>query len=201
MVRLSADDRLSSGVNVGGLYTPESGFTIEEQDISVGATLTTIVSPRVVNEVRLLGATSEFNQYANSDLSGVARPSGIFGGNNLNLQLRDEERVQLLDNVTLRTGDHTLKFGLDLAMSRTNIATRFNPNGNFIYNSDIPFESGDCGDIFINNVFDADRLGLLPLVPCPGTPGVDDDDDGLMDEPANLDSYPSPRTTGRRARV
>jgi len=191
MVRLSADDRLTSGVNVGGLYTPEAGFTIEEQDFSVGATLTTIVSPRVVNEVRLLGATSDFNQYANSDQSGVARPSGIFGGNNLNLQLRDEERIQLLDNVTLRTGDHTLKFGLDLAVSRTNINTRFNPNGNFIYNSDIPFESGDCGDIFINNVFDADRLGLLPLVPCPGTAGVDDDDDGLVDEPANLDSYPA----------
>lgn len=191
MVRLTYDDRLSSGVNVGGLYTPDAGFTIEEQDFSFGATLTTIVSPRVVNEVRLMGATSDFNQRANSDLSGVSRPSGIFGGNNLNLQLRDEQRLQLLDNVTVRTGDHTLKFGLDVAFSRTQIDTRFNPSGNFIYNSDDAFDSGDCGDIFLNNVFDADRLGLLPLVPCPGTPGFDDDGDGLIDEPANLDSYPA----------
>lgn len=191
MIRLSWNERLTSGVNVGGLFTPEAGFGIEEEDLALGASLTTVVSPNVINEVRLQASTSSFDQSANSDRPGVTRPSGIFGGNNLNLQLRDEDLLQFVENVTVRQGRHTMKFGLDIAHSRTSIRTRFNPNGNFIYNSDIPFEPGDCGDIFLNDVFDADAMGTLPIVPCPGVVGVDDDGDGEIDEPANIDSYPA----------
>lgn len=190
MLRLSLDDRHTSGVNVGGLFTAEAGFTIDERDVNLAATLTTVVTPNAVNELRVLAATSTFDQQANSDRPGVSRPTGIFGGNYLNLQQRDEARLQLVENVTWRIGEHTLKFGIDVSRSRTKLFTRFNPNGNFSYDTDLPFEPGDCGDIFLNQVQSARANGTYPFVPCPGEPGVDDDGDGIIDEDANIETYP-----------
>jgi hypothetical protein len=190
MLRFSADDRSSDGINIGGVHTPESGFAFEERDLSVAATLTSVVSGSMVSETRFLAATSSFDQIANSDDSGVDRPSGIFGGNNLNLQQRDEDVLQIVQNLTWREGRHTMKFGLDLARSHTGIRTRFNPAGNFIYESDLAFEAGDCGDLFNFAVFQAKQNETWPVVPCPGQVGVDDDLDGLIDEPGIITTYP-----------
>jgi len=186
MVRLSADDRLSNEVNVGGITTPEAGFQIRERDYQLAASLTWILSPTLMNEERLLIGTSHFDQSGNSDRPGVERPSGVFGGNNLNHQTRDEDRIQFVDNLTWQTAAHTLKFGLDFTRSITRIQTSFNPNGNFLYETDRPFEPGDCGDLIQSQV---DRYGKGPI-PCPGIPGVDDDGDGLIDEPGYIDTYP-----------
>ena len=170
MVRLSADDRLSNDVNVGGINTPEAGFQIKERDYQLAASLTWIASPSLMNEERLLIGTSHFDQSGNSSLSGVERPSGVFGGNNLNYQLRDEDKIQFLDNLTWQVGPHSLKFGVDLTWSNTHIQTRFNPNGNFLYETDHPFQPPDCGDIIASQVA---QYGDNPI-PCPGQPGVDD---------------------------
>ena len=98
--------------------------------------MTTVVSPDLLSETRLLASLSKFDQFANSDLPGVNRPSGIFGGNALNRQQRDEQKFQLVQNLTWRRGAHTLKFGIDITHSKTDVMARFNPNGNFIYNFD-----------------------------------------------------------------
>lgn len=188
MVRLSANDRSAEGINVGGIYTPEAGFSIEERDLQLAASLTTVISPTILGESRFLASTSEFEQIANSDLPGVTRPSGIFGGNVLNRQMRDEVKFQLIENITWKTGAHTAKFGIDLTHSSTDIDARFNPNGNFTYDYDIPFEPGDCGDIQVTQTATAAPDGS---VICIGDPnGVDDDGDGVVDEPGNVYSYP-----------
>jgi hypothetical protein len=211
MFRLSGDNRESDGMNVGGIITPEASFRLEEQDFQLGASLTTIVSPQLLNEVRFLAGTSTFDQFANSPLSGVDRPGGVFGGNALGMQLRDETRFQILDNVTYRTGTHTLKFGLDLTHSRTNLDVRFNRNGGFLYGTDERFEAGD-GYVFIAN----DCLGASGAdeAPCPGVPGIDDDGDCVgpnctpfgpcdpttdegCDEPADRSTYPTAFTLVR----
>lgn len=186
MVRLSADDRSSRGLNVGGRNTPEAGFRVDEQDVQLAASLNSILSPVLLNEARLFAGSSEFDQSANSGRPGVDRPSGTFGGSNLNRQARDEGRLQLVDNLTWTRGPHTLKFGVDVIRSRTRIRTAFNPNGNFLYETDAPFEPGDCGDL---NASDLGTYGDNPI-PCDGTPGVDDDGDGLVDEPGLIRTYP-----------
>ncbi len=188
MVRISADDRSTEGLNVGGVTTPEAGFRLEERDFQWAAAWTAILSPRRMNELRVLLGASRFDQFANSSRPGVARPSGVFGGNNLNLQRRDEDRVQLVENFTWRRGSHTLKLGLDVARSRTRLDVRFNPNGNFLYASDAPFEPGDGFDLFAGE--DCVDATSEDVVPCPGEPGVDDDGDGLVDEPALRETYP-----------
>jgi len=187
MLRLSLDDRDTQAVNVGGRASPEFGFLIEESDAQFAASMTSIVSTGLLNEVRLLVASSEFDQFADSDRPGVDRPSGQFGGNNLYRQLRDEERVQLIDNLHAQVGGHALKFGVDVSRIRTTIETAFNPAGNFLYRTDDPFEAGDCGNI---DATDVNPLDPRQPVPCVGSPGVDDDGDGVIDEPALPYTYP-----------
>jgi hypothetical protein len=187
MVRFSLDDRETSGVNVGGVSTPEAGFRIEESDFALAATLTSVLSPTLIHEARFLAAYSAFDQFASSSRPGVTRPSGIFGGNNLYQQNRTERRFQFVENVTWHKADHTVKFGVDISRSRTNIAARFNPSGNFIYNYDFAFEPGDCGDLAGWMVRDADDVTAIN---CPGDPAVDDDSDGLLNETGNILSYP-----------
>ncbi|MCI0658233.1 MAG: TonB-dependent receptor [Acidobacteria bacterium] len=206
MVRLSGNESVANDVNVAGITTPQAGFHLEERDVQLAATFTSVVSADILNEERVLVSHSTFDQQANSSLTGVERPSGIFGGNNLNSQAREESLVQLVDNVTWRIGSHTTKFGIDLSRSITDVATGFNPNGNFLYNSDAVFEPGDCGDIIARDArqhcsldpttscqFDSDCPGKgfcrYDPVPCPGTPGVDDDGDGQIDEPGLLETY------------
>ncbi len=207
MLRLSGNESIANDVNVAGITRPQAGFHLEERDVQLAATFTSVISADLLNEERVLVSHSTFDQEANSSISGVERPSGIFGGNNLNSQAREESLIQLVDNVTWRIGTHTTKFGIDLSRSITDVATGFNPNGNFLYNSDAPFEPGDCGDIIASQArqhcsldpatacqFDSDCPGKgfcrYDPVPCPGTVGVDDDGDGQIDEPGLLETYP-----------
>jgi hypothetical protein len=188
MLRLSGDDRSTEGVNVGGVWTPESGFRIEEQDLQFAATLSAVVSPGLLSETRLVASTSSFDQFANSDLPGVSRPSGITGGNILNRQVRDEDKIQLVQNLTWKTGAHTAKFGFDIIRSRTRIDVGFNPSGNFTYDYDFAFEPGDCGDLLVTQIPFANPDGSVLCLLDPN--GIDDDGDGVVDEPGNIYSYP-----------
>lgn len=188
MLRASGDTRHAESIRVGGRNTPETGFSADEQDAQLVAALTTVVSPTLMNEARLLVGTSGFEQEANSSRPGVDRPSGVFGGNNLNFQERDEDRLQLVDNMTWQSGRHTWKFGVDAIRSHTDIATGFNPNGNFYYATDRPFEPGDCGNLDTGEV-DLDN----PYNPvfCFGDPNMMDDDLDLeVDERGVIGTYP-----------
>lgn len=187
MLRLSLDDQQADHLNVTGRTTPEAGFRLDERDFQAATSLTTVISPALFNEIRLLWGTSDFNQQASSERPGVEHPSGIFGGNSLNSQLRDETKLQFIENLTWQIGDHTTKFGVDVVHSITDLSTTFNPNGNFLYDSDIPFEPGDCGDLLASQV---DPNDLLAPIPCPGQMGVDDDGDGIIDEPGIIGTYP-----------
>ncbi len=193
MVRASYDRRSGTGLNVGGSASPEFGFGLDEKDLQLAGSLTTVVSDQTLNELRLLVGRSDFDQQANSGRPGVEHPSGSWGGNNLNSQIRTEERLQLVDNVTWTRGAHTAKVGIDLQRSHTRIATKFNPLGNLQYDTDAPFEPGDCGDLtafMVYQDYNGDGTVGNDPVPCPGNPGVDDDGDGVIDEPGLPQTYP-----------
>ncbi len=191
MVRLSADVRTTDGLNVGGIATPETGFSLHEHNVQLASSLTSILSPDVINEARFLVGTSSFDEYADSSRPGVDRPFGSFGGNNLNRQMRDEDKLALVDNLTWRLGPHTMKFGFDVTRTRTTIGTRFNPNGNLLYTTDAAYNAGNCyypGDPdghpmygFASAVGDAIRTGTYPLVPCPP---------GSTGDPADVGTFP-----------
>jgi len=186
MVRLSADDRATPMLNVGGITTPDRGSRVEEQDVQLAAALTSVLSADLLHEARLLVGRSNFEQFANSTLPGVERPSGAFGGSNLSQQLREEDRAELVDNLTYRVGRHTLKFGASITGSVTRVQTLFNPSGNFTYDTDSPFEPGDG---YVRGSTDCTFAGIPPD-PCAGVEGADDDGDGLVDEAPDPSTYP-----------
>ncbi len=195
MLRLSADDRSNEGVNVQGVITPEGGFSLEERGLQLAASLQSILSPALISETRFLGSLSSFEQSANSSRPGVSRPSGIFGGNNLNRQSRDEQLWQLVENLTWRRDRHTLKFGLDLVHSVTSVSAGFNPNGNFIYRSDVPFEPGDCGSLnpFLVQKSRNEGRESTDSTTFDCFDGADNDLDGFVDQSdpgCQLPSYP-----------
>ena len=47
---------------MGADVTPEAGFVVDERDVQLAGALTTVVSPSVINEARLLFGTSSFDQ-------------------------------------------------------------------------------------------------------------------------------------------
>lgn len=213
MMRLSYDGRSTQGVNVGGIATPEWGFRLDEEDLQLAAGLTSVFNPALIHELRVLLGRSSMEQQANAGVSGVEHPSAQFGGNNLNRQERDASVFQLVQNLTWVKGRHTTKFGYDVTPSRTKVNARFNPNGNFIYRSDDPFEPGDDGGITFGDLplrcsEDTSTVCILGAAdPCPGLGkghcapdynepipafpnGVDDDGDGTIDEPAKPWTYP-----------
>lgn len=192
MLRLSADDRRTEGLNVGGIYTPEAGFALDEQDVQFAASLQSVWESGLMHELRLLAGRSEFDQQANSSLTAVTRPSGVFGGNPLNMQRRQEERLQLVDNLTLTRGAHTLKLGFDVLRTVTHASVRFNPQGGFLYGTDEPWDPGDCLDLNASQIGQAARdeqegLGRNPI-PCPFG---DRDGDGTPNEPGKWWTYPT----------
>ncbi|HEX4823626.1 MAG TPA: TonB-dependent receptor [Candidatus Polarisedimenticolaceae bacterium] len=219
MVRLSIDDRDTQGINVGGIATPQWGFSMAERDVQLGATLTSVISPKLISELRVLLGSSSLDQRANSTSTGVEHPSAQFGGNNLSRQQRDAATFQLVQNLTWVTGNHTTKFGYDVTPSRTKVAAQFNPNGNLTYDTDEKFDGGDCylgdlssgivvsdipfrctGDTAQTCYVEDDQCPAMGKghcapdynvpVPCPGIPGVDDNGDGRIDEPAKPWTYP-----------
>jgi outer membrane receptor protein involved in Fe transport len=213
MMRLSYDRRSTGGINVGGISTPQWGFGLDESDVQLGAGLTTVIDPSLICETRILLGGSSLLQQSNSQISGVEHPSAQFGGNNLSRQERDASVFQLVQNLTWVKGNHTAKFGYDVTPSRTKVSARFNPNGNFIYRSDTPFEPGDDGGIAFEDLplrctEDSAQACILGVNdPCPalgkGTCApnydipvdpfdndIDDDQDGTVDEPALPYTYP-----------
>ncbi|MDH3284282.1 MAG: TonB-dependent receptor, partial [Acidobacteriota bacterium] len=182
MLRVSHDERATDGLNIGGRITPEAGFTLDEEDTQFAVTLKTVFGPGLINEVRALAGQSRFDQRARSGRSAVERPSGILGGNDLNLQDRTERRLQLIENLAWVRGDHTLKFGLDVLRTRTRIETRFNPLGGFLYRTDETFDPGDgrfglsASQVAMGRRIEEEE-GRLEPIPNPGTVGFDDDGD------------------------
>ncbi len=183
MLRVSADDSKIDGMNVGGTITPEFGWNLRRHGVQLAGSLTTILSPTAVHELRLLLGTGKFDQEANSGAVGVERPGGSFGGNNLNQQLRDEDRLQIVGNLSLQRRNHALKLGYDVTRSKTRVEARFNPNGNFIYQTDKPYNLGDCQDVILNDVVNAINAGTYPMIPCQA-PG------GGPGRPADISTYP-----------
>lgn len=185
--RFSYNNSTVDGVNVIGRYTPESGHSISEQDFQAAFSLKTVLNPAFFNEARMLYSDGASLQTANSTRPGVERPGGIFGGNDLNERDQGERHLEFVDNVTLVSGDHALKFGVDLSVVEARIATRFGPNGVFQYTTDTAFEPGDSGfgtkaECIPGDPPDCSRAGI-------GVPGVDDDGDGVVDEAAAFGTY------------
>ena len=109
------------GLNFGGVTggTTNAAATnntlLDRASQGVKAGLTTILSPRIINDLRGQYAYDDRVQKPNSELAEVGiNDLGTIGGSKNGVYIYNATRYQLLDTATWTRGTHTFKFGIDL---------------------------------------------------------------------------------------
>jgi hypothetical protein len=129
---------------VGGLNAASRGTALENRDQTIAVSEVATISPRVANEARFQFTRSLLSAPPN-DLTGPA--INISGVANLGTSTsspigRDLNLFELVDNVTVERGSHSLKFGADFLYNRVNIAFPGAAQGAYTFSSLANFQTG-----------------------------------------------------------
>ena len=142
--RYRADDRISTGNGIGGLNTRERGSNTSGIDQDVVTSVTSVLSNRALNEVRVQYAKRESftdtEGYSTDGMPQINRPSGNFGKNQANPQGRNENRLQIVENFSYSLNSHNFKLGADVSIIRADSFFPRNRDGNFTFTTDAPFD-------------------------------------------------------------
>lgn len=138
--RLNFTDEFSDGVDFGALDAVSNGVSFDTRDFSMVIADTHIFSPTKLNDFKFQFAKREFAVPTNDpdgpqiSLSGVAE----FGREFFNPTGYDQDVWQIVDNLTLIKGKHTLKLGGDVNfMDMSGFAEVF-LGGEFTFGEAIP---------------------------------------------------------------
>jgi outer membrane receptor protein involved in Fe transport len=119
-VRASLDRPHYENYGAGGIYLKEVGIDYLTEDQSYAVNLTSVLSMRTLNELRLQYARTDATYgTANPDAYTVYRPSSLSGKLPQMPQAYDQRRYQLVENLTHEWRSHRFKFGADI--SRVNM--------------------------------------------------------------------------------
>lgn len=149
--RLSArwryDQSTAIGQGIGGLSPRERGNDQKTKYQDSLVSLTSILSPRTVNEARvLIGTLSTYwtvDGYADPTGVSISRPSINQGKANNMPQGWDSVRYQFIDTLTHTIGRHELKAGVDIQLDDQNTYFLGNKDGTFTFRTDAPFDPND----------------------------------------------------------
>jgi outer membrane receptor for ferrienterochelin and colicin len=145
--RYRADDRTQTGQGIGGLNTRERGSNTNGLDQDVVGSLTSVLSSRALNELRVQWARrSSFTNTEGYSVDGqpqINRPSGNFGKAQNLPQGRNENRLQVVENFSYSSGAHDFKVGADISLIRADSFFPRNRDGNFTFTTDAPFNAAD----------------------------------------------------------
>jgi hypothetical protein len=117
MFRANITREKFENLGVGGLVTKEWGMTqpLFGNDFQINWTM--FPSDSTINELRVLFATDNYTYFttdpAQAEAYSIIRPSGYFGKPTNAPQSGWTQRLQILDNYSIISGDHTIKFGID----------------------------------------------------------------------------------------
>jgi Carboxypeptidase regulatory-like domain/TonB dependent receptor len=143
--RFSLDRPVSENVAVGGIVLEEVGVRQLIEDLSYVGNLSSILSSRALNELRVQvsDARTELSP-KRADVYSIIRPTS-FSGKLTNVpQAFPELRLQFVDNFTYERGAHRMKAGIDF--NRVTLGEGYvyqhNP-GTFQFATDRPFNPAD----------------------------------------------------------
>lgn len=146
-LRYRADSRRSTGNGIGGLNTRERGNNTSTLDQDGVSSLTSVIRSNLLNELRFqISRRSTFSDtigYSVDGMPQINRPSGNFGKAQNMPQGRDENRFQIVDNISYTRGSHDFKFGADVSLIRAKSFFPRNRDGNFTFATDAPFNPAD----------------------------------------------------------
>ena len=104
------------------------------------AELTSIVSPRLVNSLRVHFLTQDVGTLTHSTAPGVTRPSVATGPPPTWPQLFPRKRTTIAETVYFTTPRHDIKIGGDYSYSTGSYESHANETGQFTFTTDLPFD-------------------------------------------------------------
>ncbi|HSE97281.1 MAG TPA: carboxypeptidase regulatory-like domain-containing protein, partial [Blastocatellia bacterium] len=156
--RYSEREQENLGINTFDL--PERAYNRSNSEHTLRLSLTSIVSERAVNEIRLQLNRRTSEARAITDAPAILVPDAFNSGGNQNSLFsdNDEDSLDLTNNLTYTYKKHTIKAGIDIEAEKLKYNNRSNFGGTYTFGSD--FERDSNG-----NVIDADGNVVTPLSP------------------------------------
>jgi hypothetical protein len=147
-VRYRRDANTETGLGIGGLNPRERGYDNTNRYNDGVVSLTSVLSPRTVNEARVLvGNVYIFytvDGYADPNGVSISRPSINQGKANNMPQGWKSTRTQFVDTVSHTIGRHDLKAGVDLQFDDQDTYFLGNKDGTFTFRTDLPFDPNNA---------------------------------------------------------
>ncbi|HWT03611.1 MAG TPA: carboxypeptidase regulatory-like domain-containing protein [Pyrinomonadaceae bacterium] len=108
---------------VGGLNSVSRGTSLVDRDQTFAANNVTTLGPRAINEARFQFTRSRLSAPVNDDVGPAVNISGVasFGTATFSPLARAIDLYELVDNVSLQRGAHSLKAGADFLYNRVDI--------------------------------------------------------------------------------
>jgi hypothetical protein len=147
--RYNFDGGRSTNNGVGGLNTIERGGITKPRRQDYQVSLTSVGSPRVVNEFRVqyapLSSGNRAGQLGQNcpRCPAITRPGGNLGKATNQPQWFDETRLQVVDSVSMTQGRHDLKAGVNYSDVWTDIYFPGTQDGAFVFTTDRAFDAAD----------------------------------------------------------
>ena len=145
--RYRYDAPVKLGANIGGLNPYERGYDQRDKYKDLVVSLTSVLSSRTVNEVRVLAGTLStyysVDGYADPTGVSISRPSINLGKASNMPQGWDSVRYQFADTISHTIGRHDLKAGVDIQLDDQNTYFLGNKDGTFTFRTDLPFDPND----------------------------------------------------------
>ncbi len=142
--RFSHDRPVQHNVAVGGFNLREVAIEQINRDLSYVGSVTSILSNRALNDVRLQVASTHVQlDTKQPDAFTIMRPSSTSGKLSNVPQAFPELRVQAVDNFSYERGRHRVKVGVDVNRVRLEGFVYQNIPGVFTFATDRPFNAAD----------------------------------------------------------
>lgn len=127
---------------IGNFSLASRGFDNTVRINTLNFTATTIINPKVINEVRLQ-LTKQTSQSSGDNSSPSLNVLGSFfgGGAQVGRNRRNEERFELQDYISIALSKHTLKTGIRLRGGRLTTSNTENFGGSYSFAGDINRDS------------------------------------------------------------
>jgi Carboxypeptidase regulatory-like domain/TonB dependent receptor-like, beta-barrel len=129
---------------VGGLNAASRGTALEDRDQTVAVSEVATISSRLANEVRFQFTSSRLAASPNDLVGPAISISGVanLGASTSSPTGRDIDLYEMVDNVTVERGAHSIKFGADFIYNRINIAFPGATQGAYTFSSLANFRAG-----------------------------------------------------------
>jgi hypothetical protein len=117
------DIRAANSRNVGGLNSVSRGASLDNRDQTLAIGNVTTLSPRSVNEARFQLTRSRLSAPVNDEIGPAVNISGVasFGTATFSPTARSIDLYEAVDNISMQSGAHSFKGGVDVLYNRVNI--------------------------------------------------------------------------------